>query len=104
MTVFQMVLLLFLPLQSVRANLRLAIPAVSPAANRSVYRQSRICADLSSVCLVVASEARRRESLCLRGESSSGADNYRMQMGYGMAKTSVESLVLWPISRPMGCQ
>ena len=76
MTVSQMVLLLLLPLQSVRANLRLAIPAVSPAANRSVYRQSRIRADLSS------------ESLCLRGESSSGVDNYRMQMGFALRAKS----------------
>ena len=49
--------LLFLPLHTVRADLRLAIRAVESRANQRAYRQSRICANLFSV------------AQCLRGES-----------------------------------
>ena len=51
-----------LPLETVRANLRLAISGVNPVANRSAYRQSRICADLFP-SLGVACRAKTAPSL-----------------------------------------
>jgi hypothetical protein len=84
--------LLFLPLQTVRANLRLATLGVTPGANRSAYRQSLICADLSS------------ESPCLRGASSRGPDNYRMRLGYGMPRTLEKLRICGPVSGLTGWQ
>ena len=80
-----------LPLQTVRANLRLAIPTVCFRANRNAYRQSRICADLSSV------------AQCLCGEIPCDSDDSRMQDGNGMSKTLTKPRVLGPISWLMGC-
>ena len=67
---------LLLPTQTVRANPRLASSVVHLRACQGARRQSRICANLSSV------------ALCLRGESSTGLVNSRMQLGHGMLGTS----------------
>ena len=61
--------LLRLPLQTVRANLRLAIPAVNLRDRRSAHWQSLICADLPSV------------PQCLRGESSYGWEILKRSLG-----------------------
>ena len=74
--------LYFLPLQPVRANLRLAIPVVNGRASRSRCCQSRVCADLSS-----EPPGLRGDSL-LRGEQLSNAtwapdgENVRKTEGY----------------------
>ena len=56
--------LLFLPLQAVRANLRLATQAVQPYMDASGDRQSLICANLLALSF-------HSVFPCLRGESSS---------------------------------
>jgi hypothetical protein len=78
--------LLFLPFQTVRANLRLAILGVKPGVNQSAYRPQRTCEQLAS-----RREAAKRQSLIcadlssespwLRGESSCTVESIECRLG-----------------------